>query len=345
MSATVWGLRALVSAVVLVAVAAAQPPEARAIAPDEVASVFSGAAAGGPHPIWARMTITTNPAVPEQEVRFDGSLSDGGHELFCRYPDIDSWEWDLDGDGTFETSGETATRTYDRNQIVRVSLRVTNGCASDTETQDLVIGPAELAAAGRQVPGDLNEAATPAGPGDAGTGACDSTVTAEEIGCDDVTGDPTADGLGVDTGVEAVAVPLALADSPDAARTPSAVSCRITVSASVFLVPFFGWATTYSAVDRCTSTLVGIALGADLRTPRNTVVSTAGTCIKTPGKVCRVRGVYTASRRYSHLVDWTSSNVAPSGSVWVLGRVTPRGSCTGSGTQVLTCHGQTRTFR
>ena len=342
----VGGRRALVACLALAStVVLALPPHSGAVTPAEIEPALT-AAQGGPHPIWARMTITTNPAVPQQEVRFDGSLSDGGHELFCRYPDIEAWEWDLDGDGSFETAGEAVTRTYDRIQTIRVSLRVTNGCTSDTETQDLVVGPAELAAAGSQVPGDLNEPATPAGPGDAGTGACDSTVTEEEIGCDDVAGDPdTVGGLGADPGIEAFIVPEGLAGPDSAARAPSIASCRITVSASVFLIPFFGWATTYTAVDRCTSTLPGIVLGADLRTPKGTTVSTAGTCLKTPGKVCRVRGVYLSDRRYSHYVDWTSSNVAPPGGVWVLGRTSPRGNCTGQGTQVLTCHGKTRVFR
>ena len=73
----------------------------------------------------AALTIAPNPALVDRPVTFDGSASrnaDGGP--------VARYEWDLDGDGTFETdtgATPTASRSYSAPGTVPVQLRVTDG--------------------------------------------------------------------------------------------------------------------------------------------------------------------------------------------------------------------------
>ncbi|HKH64344.1 MAG TPA: N,N-dimethylformamidase beta subunit family domain-containing protein, partial [Solirubrobacterales bacterium] len=77
----------------------------------------------GPQPPVASFSVAPNPAQTNQTVTFDGSTSsdlDGG---------IAKFEWDLDGDGIYETdSGSiaTATKSYTTTGVYTVRLRVTD---------------------------------------------------------------------------------------------------------------------------------------------------------------------------------------------------------------------------
>jgi hypothetical protein len=76
----------------------------------------------GPQPPVASFSISPNPAQTNQTVTFDGSTSsdlDGG---------IAKYEWDLDGDGSYETvtgSNPIATKSYTSTGVYTVRLRVT----------------------------------------------------------------------------------------------------------------------------------------------------------------------------------------------------------------------------
>jgi hypothetical protein len=100
------------------------------------------AQSGHPTTIYAMMTITPNPTVVGVQTEFDGRKSNGGAHLFCRYPDIELHEWDLDGDTVYETTGRVVYRSYADAGTVPVSLRVTNNCSSATTRQELVVGGA-----------------------------------------------------------------------------------------------------------------------------------------------------------------------------------------------------------
>jgi YD repeat-containing protein len=77
----------------------------------------------GPQPPVASFSIAPNPAQTNQTVSFDGSTSsdlDGG---------IAKYEWDLDGDGIYETdtgAKATATKIYTSTGVYTVRLRVTD---------------------------------------------------------------------------------------------------------------------------------------------------------------------------------------------------------------------------
>jgi PKD repeat protein len=77
----------------------------------------------GPQPPTSSFTISPSPAQPNQTVTFNGSSStdaDGG---------IAKYEWDLDGDGTFETNSgnnPTVTTSYPNVGVYTVRLRVTD---------------------------------------------------------------------------------------------------------------------------------------------------------------------------------------------------------------------------
>jgi PKD repeat protein len=77
----------------------------------------------GPQPPVASFSVTPNPAQTNQVVTFDGSTSvdaDGG---------IAKYEWDLDGDGTYETDSgakATTTKSYATTGVYTVRLRVTD---------------------------------------------------------------------------------------------------------------------------------------------------------------------------------------------------------------------------
>lgn len=55
------------------------------------------------------------------------------------------YEWDLDGDDTYEAAGKSVTATYTTPGDVTVSHRVTDDCgASDTATQTITVGSSAL---------------------------------------------------------------------------------------------------------------------------------------------------------------------------------------------------------
>jgi hypothetical protein len=86
------------------------------------------------HPV-ARAEATPNPALAGQTVTFSGSGS--------FHPDpartIVLWEWDLDNNGTFETTGVTASRSFPTVGSYPVTLRVTdNGTPALTNTSTLM---------------------------------------------------------------------------------------------------------------------------------------------------------------------------------------------------------------
>src|SRR5215218_5364085 len=85
----------------------------------------------GPQPPVASFTLSPNPAQTNQVVTFDGSTSsdlDGG---------IAKYEWDLDGDGIYETDSGTnpiTTRSYTTTGVYTVRLRVTDEQGARTTT-------------------------------------------------------------------------------------------------------------------------------------------------------------------------------------------------------------------
>ena len=85
----------------------------------------------------ASFTVSPNPVLAGRTVAFDGSGSSDANGAIARY------DWDLDGDGTFETDGgssPTTSRTYESPQTLNVSLRVTDGVGlTATATQELKV--------------------------------------------------------------------------------------------------------------------------------------------------------------------------------------------------------------
>jgi YD repeat-containing protein len=88
----------------------------------------------GNDPPVAAFTQSANPSIAGRQVTFDAS---GSHDT---EGPIAKYEWDLDGNGTFETdtgTTPTASHTYSANGTTTVSLRVTdNGGATDTVAHD-----------------------------------------------------------------------------------------------------------------------------------------------------------------------------------------------------------------
>ena len=86
----------------------------------------------------ARFTATPNPVATGQTVTFNGSTSSDPDGSITKY------EWDLDGNGTYETntgSTPTATRAYATEGTDRCGLRVTDNLfGTDTETKTLEVG-------------------------------------------------------------------------------------------------------------------------------------------------------------------------------------------------------------
>jgi PKD repeat protein len=86
----------------------------------------------------AAFTAAPSPAFAGEQVTFDGSGS-SDDESVAKY------EWDLDGDGTFETNtaaNPKATHTYAQPGTVTVRLKVTdNRGVADTTTRTLVVQP------------------------------------------------------------------------------------------------------------------------------------------------------------------------------------------------------------
>ena len=85
----------------------------------------------------AQLVIAPNPVLIGRVVTFDGSTSSAADTTIAKY------EWDLDGDGTFERdTGTTGTTTniYAAPRAIDVSLRVTDGLgAVGTTTGKLVV--------------------------------------------------------------------------------------------------------------------------------------------------------------------------------------------------------------
>lgn len=105
------------------------------------------AGAANPHTVLSlkpSFTYSPSPAVAGEPVTFDASSSSTKADGWCPLAEgITSYEWDLDGDGTFETGGVTATHTYATPGNVNVSLRVTDECDSNTLTKPVQIGPGD----------------------------------------------------------------------------------------------------------------------------------------------------------------------------------------------------------
>jgi len=101
------------------------------------------AGCGGTPPT-SSFTVESNPTEEDAPVRFDGSSSTPGETGENCYGGnvIERYDWDLDGDGTFEIQGKTSTaaRRYGSPREVQVSLRVTNTCnTTDVSTVPVVV--------------------------------------------------------------------------------------------------------------------------------------------------------------------------------------------------------------
>jgi PKD repeat protein len=87
--------------------------------------------------------IAPNPVLAGHSVAFDGAGSSDANGPIARY------EWDLDGDGSFETDTGTtpqATKTYTQSGSVAVQLRVTDGVGNTSiATNTLVVTAAVIA--------------------------------------------------------------------------------------------------------------------------------------------------------------------------------------------------------
>jgi YD repeat-containing protein len=88
-------------------------------------------------PPTASFTVAPNPAIVGQTVTFNASASSDSDGTITKY------EWDLDGNGTYETNSgtnATATRSYATPATLTIGLRVTdNGGKTATTTQSLKI--------------------------------------------------------------------------------------------------------------------------------------------------------------------------------------------------------------
>ena len=90
-------------------------------------------------PPTASITASPNPALVNENVTFDGSGSTGDG----LGGSITTYEWDLDGDSTFETntgSNPTVSRSYSAPGTITVALRVTDGDGdTDEDSVNLVV--------------------------------------------------------------------------------------------------------------------------------------------------------------------------------------------------------------
>ncbi|HEX4752855.1 MAG TPA: PKD domain-containing protein [Solirubrobacterales bacterium] len=107
----------------------------RALSSAEIAAHYQ--ASRNDQPPTASFTLSGSPVSTGTPVTFDASASKDPDGTIAKY------EWDLDGNGSYETStGSTATvtRSYTSEGTVQVGLRVTdNGGASATTTRTLVV--------------------------------------------------------------------------------------------------------------------------------------------------------------------------------------------------------------
>jgi YD repeat-containing protein len=91
---------------------------------------------GSNHAPSSSFTVSQNPAKTATAITFDASASKDSDGSIAKY------EWDLDGDGTFETTTSTpkVTHSYAAEGTYSVRLRVTdNGGATDLSAQTLTI--------------------------------------------------------------------------------------------------------------------------------------------------------------------------------------------------------------
>ena len=106
-------------------------------------------------PPTASITASPNPALVNENVTFDGSGSTGDG----LGSSITTYEWDLDGDSTFETStgnNPTVSRPYPASATITVSLRVTDDDGdTDEDSVSLVVNSPPTA-------GFIYEPSTPA---------------------------------------------------------------------------------------------------------------------------------------------------------------------------------------
>ncbi len=98
----------------------------------------------------AALTVSPNPAQTGQAVSFDGSASSDADGTIAKY------EWDLDGDGSFETdTGTTPTtsRSFSSPGARSVKLRVTDDLGVSSETsQSFQVNAAPPSPSGRSAP-------------------------------------------------------------------------------------------------------------------------------------------------------------------------------------------------
>ncbi len=123
----------------------------------------------------ASFTVSPSPAQTGQTVMFNGSASSDPDGAVARY------EWDLDGNGSFETDGGTApttSRSYSSPATLTVRLRVTDnlGVASETTRSLQVNAPA-------QPPADPPPSMMPAPPVFPTAVACSSLKGAQRTAC------------------------------------------------------------------------------------------------------------------------------------------------------------------
>jgi YD repeat-containing protein len=92
---------------------------------------------GGNQPPEASFTVSPNPALTDQQVTFNASSSSDPGGGIAKY------EWDLDGNGSFETdtgTTSTATRSYTSAGTLQVKLRVTDsGGLTGEATRSLAV--------------------------------------------------------------------------------------------------------------------------------------------------------------------------------------------------------------
>jgi YD repeat-containing protein len=108
----------------------------RALTPAEIAAHYQSSSSNQAPS--ASFTVSASPVSVGTQVNFDASASKDPDGTIAKY------EWDLDGNGTYETStGSTATvsKSYAAPGTYQVGLRVTdNGGATATTTRTVVVG-------------------------------------------------------------------------------------------------------------------------------------------------------------------------------------------------------------
>jgi subtilisin-like proprotein convertase family protein len=119
----------------------------------------------------ARAVATPNPAVAGTPVSFDASSSSDSDGTVVAYA------WDLDGNGSFETSGGSsplASRSYPNAGVVSVGLRVTDNDGKTATTHLSVLVKLTQGAGGSQGSSGGGGGGGAAGPGSGGGGGTTS---------------------------------------------------------------------------------------------------------------------------------------------------------------------------